>query len=322
MRHRPGAVAAALLLAVAAGVHAQGNYPDKPIKLVVGFPPGTAADLVARILAPKLAENLGQQVVVDNKPGAGSSVGTELVAHAPADGYTLLTVSIANAVIPSLYKNLNYDFLKDFAPVGQAAEVPGILVGHPALPARSVKELIALAKSKPGDILYGSSGIGTVTQLYAEQFGLSTGVRFTQIPFKGSSQAVIDLLAGRVMLMFTPASTVVPHVLTGRLRAYGVIGRERLAALPDLPTLSELGVAGLESGLWFGLAAPAATPRAIVERLNKDAVHALALPEVKTQFAAQSMTPASGTIEQFGSLIRGETEKWSRVAKAAGIKPE
>ena len=300
----------------------QEHYPEKPLRFVVGFPPGTAADLVARIMAPKMSEGLGQQIVVDNRPGAGSSIGTEIVARAAADGYTLLTSTIANAVIPNLYQNLSYDFQKDLAPIAPAAEVPGLLAAHPSLPARNVRELIALAKSKPGEILYGSSGIGTVTQLYAEQFGLSAGVKFTQIPFKGSSQAVIDLLAGRVMLMFAPASTLVPHVQAGKLRAFGVIGRQRLSALPNLPTLSETGVAGLDSGLWFGLNAPAATPRAIIERLNREAVRVLNLPEVRAQFATQSMDPVPSTSEQFRAFIRQETEKWARVAKAAGVKAE
>jgi len=312
-------LAAALALCAAAGASAQGSYPEKPVRLVIGFPPGTTADVIARVMAPKLSEGLGQQVVVENKPGAGSSIGAEAVARAPADGYTLLVSTIANTINPALYANLSFDFARDLAPIALLAEVPALLVAHPSASA-SVQSLIAAARAKPGEIAYGSSGNGTVTHLYGELFDLGSGAKLTHVPYKGSSQAVTDLLAGRIQLLFTPASTVIPHIKAGTLRALAAIGRQRIAVLPDVPTMAEAGVGGFESALWFGLNAPAATPKHIVERLNREAVRALALPEVKEQLAKQSIEPMPGTSEQFGAFIRQDMEKWARVVKTAGIK--
>jgi len=313
-------VAAALGLALTASAWGQGNYPDKPIKIVVGFPPGTTGDIIARMMAPKLSEGLGQPVVVENRAGAGSSIAAEGVAKSPADGYTLLMSTIANAINPSLFA-VSFDFSKDLAPIAFVAEAPGLLVAHPSGPP-TVQALITAAKANPGELTYGSSGNGTVTHLYGELFGLNTGVKLTHIPYKGSSQAVADLLAGRITLLFTPASTVVPHVKAGKLHALGVIGRQRLAALPEVPTLAEAGVPGFEAALWFGLNAPSGTPRSVIERLNKETIRVLELPEVKTQLAAQSIEPAPGSSEQFGAFIQQETAKWTRVVRAAGVKAE
>lgn len=313
-------VAAALGLALTASAWSQGNYPDKPIKIVVGFPPGTTGDIIARMMAPKLSEGLGQPVVVENRAGAGSSIAAEGVAKSPADGYTLLMSTIANAINPSLFA-VSFDFSKDLAPIAFVAEAPGLLVAHPSGPP-TVQALITAAKANPGELTYGSSGNGTVTHLYGELFGLNTGVKLTHIPYKGSSQAVADLLAGRITLLFTPASTVVPHVKAGKLHALGVIGRQRLAALPEVPTLAEAGVPGFEAALWFGLNAPSGTPRSVIERLNKETIRVLELPEVKTQLAAQSIEPAPGSSEQFGAFIQQETAKWTRVVRAAGVKAE
>jgi len=303
-----------------ASAWSQGNYPDKPIKIVVGFPPGTTGDIIARMMAPKLSEGLGQPVVVENRAGAGSSIAAEGVAKSPADGYTLLMSTIANAINPSLFA-VSFDFSKDLAPIAFVAEAPGLLVAHPSGPP-TVQALITAAKANPGELTYGSSGNGTVTHLYGELFGLNTGVKLTHIPYKGSSQAVADLLAGRITLLFTPASTVVPHVKAGKLHALGVIGRQRLAALPEVPTLAEAGVPGFEAALWFGLNAPSGTPRSVIERLNKETIRVLELPEVKTQLAAQSIEPAPGSSEQFGAFIQQETAKWTRVVRAAGVKAE
>ena len=309
----------ALALVSALSSWSQGSYPDKPVKIIVGFPPGTTGDVIARLMAPKMSEGLGQQIVIENKPGAGSSIGAEAVARAPADGYTLLVSTIANTINPSLFK-LSFDFQRELAPIAMLAEAPGLLVAHPSSGAQNVQELVAAAKSRPGEILYGSSGIGTFTHLYGELFNLATGVKLAHVPYKGSSQAVTDLLAGRIQLLFTPASTLIPHVKAGTIRALGAIGARRLEALPEVPTLAEAGIAGFEASLWFGLNAPAGTPRGAIERLNREVNRVLALPEIKAQLAAQSIDAVPGTSEQFDALVRQDTEKWARVVKTAGVK--
>lgn len=311
----------ALALLAAAGALSQGSYPDKPVKIVVGFPPGTTGDVIARLMAPKLAEGLGQQILIENKPGAGSSIAAEAVARAPADGYTLLLSTIANTINPSMGK-LSFDFAHDLAPVALLAEAPGLLVAHPSAGVQNVHELIAAARARPGAILYGSSGNGTFTHLYGELFNLASEVKLVHVPYKGSSQALTDLLAGRIQLLFTPASTVIPHVKAGTLTALGAIGRQRLAALPKVPTLSESGIPGFEASLWFGLNAPAGTPRNVIERLNREVNRVLALPEVKGPLAAQSIDAVPGTSDAFATLIRKDTEKWARVVKTAGVKSE
>jgi tripartite-type tricarboxylate transporter receptor subunit TctC len=308
---------AAALSVCSGSAASQAAYPDKPIRIVIGFPPGTTGDVIARAMAPKMSEALGQQIVIENKPGAGSSIGAEAVAKAPADGYTLLLSTIANTINPSLYK-LPFDFEKDLAPISLLTEAPALLVAHPSASA-TLRELIAAAKARPGEIQYASSGNGTVTHLYGELFNLATGAKIGHVPYKGSSQAVTDLIAGRVALLFTPASTVVPHVQAGRLKALATIGRQRLAALPEVPTFAEAGITGFESALWFGLNAPAGTPRAIIERLNREAHRALALPEVKKILVSSSIEPIPGTPENFGAFIHGDIERWARVVKAGGI---
>ncbi|MEA3192837.1 MAG: hypothetical protein QOD26_1170 [Betaproteobacteria bacterium] len=299
---------------------AQTTWPAKPVRIVVGFPPGTTGDLLARIAAPRMSESLGQSVLVENRPGAGSSIAAEAVAKSAADGTTLLLSTIANAINPSLYK-LGFDFSRDLAAVALIADVPGLLVAHPSAPT-SVQALIAAAKANPGGISYASSGNGTVTHLWGEMLNGSAGIKLVHVPYKGSSQAVTDLLGGNVALLFTPASTVIPNVAAGKLAALAVIGRQRLAALPDVPTMTEQGVAGFESGLWFGLNAPAGTPPAVIERLNAEVRRAFGAAEVKAQLATQGIVPAPGSADSFAAFIREETGKWARVVRESGAKAD
>lgn len=311
---------AALLLSGATGALAQAAYPTSPIKIVVGFPPGVPADVMSRILAPKLAEGLGQPVVVVNKPGAGSSIGADAVAKAAPDGYTLYISSIANTVNHNVNK-LPFNFVTDLAPISLVADVPGLLVAHPSVPG-TLKEFIAAAKAKPEAFSYGSSGPGTATHLYGELFNLATGTKLAHIPYKGSSQALTDLLGGRIQVMFTPGSTVLANVKAGQIKALAAVGQRRMAALPDVPTFAEEGIAGYEAAFWFGLNAPAATPAPIIARLNQEMVRVLALPDVRAQLLPHGIEPVSSSSESFGAFIRQDMEKWARVVKASGVRAE
>jgi tripartite-type tricarboxylate transporter receptor subunit TctC len=295
-------------------------WPSKPVRIIVGFPPGASADVAARLVAAKMSETLGQQVLIENKPGAGSNIATESVVRAPADGYTLLLGTIANTINASLSKNLPFDFGKDLAPVTSLASLPNLLVVNPSLGVSTVQELVAAAKRKPGDILYGSSGNGTGPHLSGELFNLMAGVKLTHVPYKGSPQAMTDLLGGRVQAMFAPASTALPHIKAGTLKALAVSSVKRTGSSPELPTIAESGLPGFETSVWFGLLAPAGTPKDIIERLNREANRALADASVKTQFAAQGIDAMGGTAEQFGTYIKDETAKWARVVQVSGAK--
>ena len=313
----------ALLTSLGVGqAWAQAGYPNKPVRVVIGFPAGTTGDVVMRILAPLLGDLMGQPVIVENRPGAGSSIAAEAIARSRPDGYTLLLSTTANVINPSLYPGLSFDFLRDLTPVTMLGEAPALLVGHPSLNAKTLPELVALANARPDSMSFASSGNGTFTHLYGELFNQTQGVRLTHIPYKGSSQALTDLLAGRVSLLFTPASTVMAHVKAGTLKAFGLIGRQRLAALPDVPSFAETGIADFESALWFGLNAPAGTPVDIVERLGKDLATVLARPDVRAQLSAQSFNTLPGGVAPFADLLSKETGKWSRIVKAANIKPD
>jgi len=308
-----------VLLAVAAGAMAQ-PYPARSIRVIVGFPPGSGADITARVIGAKAGEALAQQVIVDNRPGAASNIAAELAAKAPADGYTLFIGTVANTINATLYPRLPFDFARDFAPVALTTAAPNVLVVHTSVPAKSVKELIALAKSRPGQLNYASAGTGTAPHLSGELFNAMAGVRMVHIPYKGSPPAVTDLLAGEVALMFSPSSTVLPHVKTGRLRALAVTTAARLPSLPELPTVAESGLKGYETITWFGFVAPAKTPQAIVARLNAEIVKVLALPDVRNQFAIQGIEVIGGTPEQFASYIRDEIAKWAKVIRLSGPK--
>jgi tripartite-type tricarboxylate transporter receptor subunit TctC len=301
---------------------AQGVYPTRPVRIIVPTSAGSAADTLARTLASPLAERLGQSVVVDIRAGGATVIGTEAVAKAAADGHTLLIGLPALAINPSLHRKLPYDALRDFAPITRATSQPNLLVVHPSLPARSVKELVALAKARPGELAFASSGLGAASHLTMELFLLMTGTRMLHVPYKGPAPGVIDLMAGRVSVMSPSTVATLPHVRSGRLRALAVTTPERVAALPDFPTVAEAGVPGFESVSWFGLVAPAGTPKEVMSRLHQEAVAILHAPDVKERFARDGTEVIAGSPEEFGTYIRAEIVKWAKVVKSAGIKPE
>lgn len=303
------------------GVLAQA-YPVKPVRVISGFPPGSGADITARLVGQKLGEALGQQFLIDNRPGAGSNIAAELAAKAAPDGYTIFIGTVANAINATLYAKLPFEFARDFAPVTLATSAPNVLVVHPSLPVKTVQELIAFARARPGQINYGSAGTGTAPHLSAELFKSMAGITLVHIPYKGSPPAVTDLMGGQVTMMFSPASSVLPHVKSGRLRALAVTTAARLPTLPDLPTVAESGLPGYETVTWFGFVVPAATPRDIVVRLNAEIGRVLAQPEVRQQFAGQGIDVIGGTPEEFAAYIRAEIVKWARVIKASGARAE
>ncbi|MGJ7530034.1 Bug family tripartite tricarboxylate transporter substrate binding protein [Variovorax sp. GB1P17] len=314
----PLAVAFALASACAPAVSA--TFPEKPIRIIVGFPAGSTGDLIARVLGPRMTQGLGQPVIVENRPGAGSSIAAEAVAHAPPDGYTLLLSTTANVINTSLYPNLRFSFTKDLTPVTLLAEAPALLIARADLPSRTVKELVAAAAEAPGKFSYGSSGNGTFTHLYGELFNQVAQVRLTHVPYKGGAQALTDVMAGRVDLAFTPAAPVLAQVNAGRVKALAVIGRQRIATLPQVPTFAQSGIADFDSALWFGLHAPAGTPGAVVERLSSELQKVLADPDVRRQLNDQTVEAIGGTPAQFAGIIANESAKWGRVIGTAGIK--
>jgi len=295
------------------------NYPAKPVRLVVPFPAGGTTDILARAVAQRLSEAWGQQVIVDNRPGAGGNIGSDLVAKAKPDGYTLLMGTVGtHAINPSLYRNMPYDHVKDFAPVILVAGVPNVLVVNPSLPVHSVPELIAYAKANPGKLNFASSGNGTSIHLSGELFKAMTGVEMTHVPYKGSAPALTDLIGGQVQLMFDNLPSSLPFIKAGKLRALAVTSGARAAALPDLPTLAESGLPGFEASSWFGVLAPAGTSRDIVAKLNGAIAGWLASPEAKEKLLAQGAIAAGGTPEDFARHIGAETSKWAKVVKASG----
>ena len=307
----------ALLFAAAAGAQ---DYPARPIRVVVPFPPGGGTDLMARTVVQKLGESLGATVVVDNRGGAGGTIGTDLVAKAPPDGYTLVVVSGSHAINPSLYPKLPYDSVRDFAPVTMLTSGPGLLVVHPSVPARTVKEFIALARSRPGQLHYASAGIGTPPHLAGELFKTMTGADIVHVPYKGNGPAYTDLIGGHVSVMFPTIPTAIPHVRTGKLRALGVTTRSRTAIAPELPTLSESGVPGYDVSSWYGLLAPAGTPAAVVARLQREIAKVLRLPDISEKLTAQGLDLVGNTPEAFAGVIQSEIAKWAKVVKASGAK--
>jgi tripartite-type tricarboxylate transporter receptor subunit TctC len=296
------------------------EYPSRPVRVMVGFPAGSGADITARVVGQRMGQILGQQIVVENKPGAGSSLAADFVARAPKDGYTLLLATIANPINAVVNPNLSFDFVRDFAPIVRLTTTPNILVVHPSIGAKSVKELIDLAKAKPDQLSFASSGVATGTHLAGELFKVMTGAKMVHVPYAGSPPAVTDLLAGRVQLFFSPASTVLPHVRDGKLVALASTEAKRTAIAPDLPTMVEAGLPGFETGLWFGLMAPAGTAKEIVDKLNRAGNEALKADEVAKVLAPQGIDLVGGSVDDFASFLASEMKRWNTVAQAAGLK--
>ena len=320
--HSPVRAALALVASIFPVFHSLAHaqpYPTRPLRIIVPQSAGGSTDLVARPLAQKLADALGQPVVVDNRPGAGSVIGTDLVAKAAADGYTLLAVAASVTMSPSLYQ-LPFDPVRDLSPISQLTSLPNILVAHPALPVTSTREFIALATMRPGQLNFGSSGVATGTHLSMELLMYMTGIKLVHIPYKGGSLNVNALIGGETQVNFSTISTALPHVKTGRLRALAVSTAKRAAAAPELPTIAESGIKGYDYTSWIGLMAPAKTPSAIITRLNTEAVNAIRNPDFKAILAVEASEPVGSSPAEFGGVIKAEVARWMKVVKAAGIK--
>ena len=312
-------MASSMLILVGVTPAAAQNFPERPIRLVSPFAPGGGNDLVSRTLAQALSKNLGQSVVVDNRPGATTIIGMELVAKAPADGHTLVMSSSTLAINVTLYPRLPYDVLRDFVPVSLVATTPLILAVHPSQPVTTVAELITLAKARPGELFFPSAGTGDAPHLAAELFNMTAGVKLMHVPYKGAAIGINDLVAGRLALMFGTSPATLPHVRSGRLRAIAVTSRTRSAVMPELPTVTESGLAGYEAGSWYGMLAPARTPKAVVARVAAAVSAAVASNDLSEKLKAQGVDVIGNTPEQFNAYIRQEIIKWAKVIQAAGI---
>ena len=313
------AAGAAALPAVTRLAKAQ-SYPTRPVRIIIGFAAGASGDIAARVLAQALGQRFGQQFIVENRSGAGSNIATNFVAHAPNDGYTLLQGTVANTINPVITPNLGFDFVKDFAPIALFASLPNILVVHPSLGVRTVPELIKLAREKPGQLSYGSAGVGGTSHFTGELFNVMAGTKLVHVPYPGTAQAATDLLGGRVQVMFSPASTVLQFVADGKLVALASSASRRATAAPDLPTISEAGLTGFDTSGWFGLLAPTGTDRDIIDRLAAASNEAAKSPDVIATLARQGFDMLGGSPEEFAAFIRDDLAKWDRVAGAAGLK--
>lgn len=314
------ATACALFACSSALAQASGGYPNKPIKLVVPYPPGGPTDIVARVVAQKLSEQLGQSIIIDNRPGAGANLGAEAVARSPADGYTLMVATTAHAINPALFSKLNYSITKDFAPISQLTAGPLVIVATPNLAANNVKELIALAKAKNGEINFASSGNGQSTHLSAELFNAMAGTKMNHIPYKGSAPALTDVMSGQADLMFDTMLSAMPFVKGGKLKAIAVTSAQRSPVAPDIPTIAESGLPGYEAIAWNGLFAPAGTPKEVVDQINAALKKVLEAPDVKQRFDAQGFAAQWGTPADFGKFVQSEVDKWAKVVKTSGAK--
>lgn len=311
-----------MLLAALPCRTAGADYPERPLRAIVPFSTGASNDTMARLLSPLLSRALGQQVVVENRPGAAGNLGTDLVAKSAPDGYTILMLTVAQTISETLYTKLPFSLSRNFAPTALVARVPNVMEVHPSVPAKTVKEFIALARSKPGQINYASSGSGTSIHMSAELFKLMTGVDMVHVPYKGSGPALIDLMSGQVSVMFDNLTSSIGYIRSGRLRAIAITTAKRYPGLPALPTVAESGVPGYEASAWFGVVAPAGVPREIVARLNMEINRAISQPDMRERFEQQGAVPAPGTPADFGEHIRSEVAKWAKVVKASGARVE
>jgi len=318
---RIAAAAGLILMAAAATAQAQA-YPGKPIRWIVPFPPGGSTDILARVVGQKLTESWGQQVVVENRGGAGGTLGAAEAARSPADGYTLLMGAIHHTIATSVYPKLPYDFQKDFAPITVVAIVPNVLVVNPSVPAKTTKELIAYAKANPGKLTYGSAGMGTAHHLIGELFNLRAGVEIVHVPYKGSAPAIADLIGGQVSIMYDTVASCLPHVKSGKLRPLAVATARRSVALPDVPTIAESALPGFEVTTWFGALAPAKTPPDVVARLNAEMVKILAMPDVRKRLLEAGAEPVGNTSAEMAAQIKRETEEFGKIVKQAKITAE
>lgn len=321
-RFTAGMVALSAALAGLPAAWAADAYPSRPVRLVIPFVPGGSNDIVGRVIAAQLTERLGKTVVVDNRGGAGGTIGTDMVVRAQPDGHTLLVISVAHPVNPALYKNLPYDSIKSIVPVVMIGSGPNGLTATPSLPANSIKELVALAKAKPGSLNHASAGVGTLSHLSSELFRVMAGIQITQVPFKGGGLAVLDVMAGHSQFNFGTLVQGLPLIRAGRLKILGIGSLQRNGALPDVPTISEAGVPGYEAANWWGIVGPVGLPPPIVKRLHGETTAILKSPETRKWFASQGAETADMTTQQFEKYIVTESAKWLRVAREAGLKPE
>ncbi len=310
---------AAFALALGAGTAFAQAYPTKPIRLIVPFPPGGTTDVLARTVGQKLTQALGQPVIIENRPGAGATIGADAVAKSAPDGYTLLMGAVHHTIAPNVYRKLSYDFQKDLTPVSVVAIVPNVLVVSPSFPAKNVQELVAYAKANPGKLTYASNGNGTAHHLIGEQFKAQTGTNIVHVPYKGSAPAITDLMGGQVSMMFDTASSALPYIKAGKLKPLAVATAKRSSALPDVPTLAESGLPGFDIASWFGILAPTGTPPEIVNRLSTEIAKALALPDVKKQFAAIGAEPVGNTPAQMTAQIKDEVTRFGKLVKEAHV---
>jgi tripartite-type tricarboxylate transporter receptor subunit TctC len=321
MQRLAGVAAVVVLAATIASAQGATPFPAKPVRIVVPFGPGGTSDVVTRIVSPTLTELWGQQLVVDNRPGAGGNIGSELVARARADGYTLVMATVAtHGIGPSLYTKLPFHPIKDFAPISLLASTPSVVIVNPAVPVSAVKELIALARAKPGQLLFGSAGNGGSLHLSGELLNSMTGVKLVHVPYKGAAAALIDLMSGQIQIMFDTLPSAIPHIKSRKVKALAVTSASRIQALPDLPTVSESGVPGYEVTSWYGPLAPATTARSIVQKLQADFVRTANLAEVQQRLTAAGAEPIGSTAERFAAFIDTELKKWAKVVRESGAR--
>jgi len=321
MKVKPLVLALATTAALAApAAHAQQTWPAKPVKILFGFPPASATDVIARTVGQKLSEKWGQPVIIDNRPGAGGNLASELAARAPADGYTIFFGTVANAISTAYYSKLNYDYLKDFTPITLVATTPLVLVANPSVPVKTVKELVEYAKANPGKLNFGSGGVGTSNHLAGEMFKSATGTNLVHVPYKGTPAAHADLLSGEISLMWDNIVAVTPQVNAGKFRPIAVTSASRAASLPGVPTMAEAGLAGFEAVSWIGALVPTGTPKEIVDKIHTDMVAVLRMPEVQEKLAASGAVVVGNTPAEFAAWNRNEIAKWSKAVKASGAK--